>query len=140
VSSPFESAAHTEIMDTPEACLIRYVLAWRARDWASMADQCQMTWRSVTIFPPDYLRARWAAFELIDYKIQGGVILTPTSHDLQLMIRYKYRKGDAVKRMLARVIREAAPYRPSEQGTWGVNPISLLRTWEPDHDLPSSFV
>ena len=31
----------------------------------------------------------------------------------------------------ARVIREVAPIQPSEGGTWGVNPISVLKNKEP---------
>ena len=69
----------------------------------------------------------WFDFkELIEFSITGSKTQSPVMIDVDATIRY--RMGEIhTATVTARVIREVAPYKPSSSGTWGVNPLTVLK-------------
>jgi hypothetical protein len=62
------------------------------------------------------------------FEIEDVLINSPVSTDITFVVQYEAIPNEVeTKRITARVIKEIAPYEPSPQGQWGVNPISALR-------------
>ncbi len=105
-----------------ENTIKQFCQAWSKNDYSKMYRLSQITWKSNNT--KKYLK------RLIIEKIQGFKILSvdfdekhPCLCDINLQVKHKGK----LKELKARLIKENKPYSTSEEGTWGVNPISVIR-------------
>lgn len=100
-----------------------FMRAWASADFNRMGRWVTKTWDkeygedgSLPNLFSVYSIASWdvgAPLEISDYMVDVPVTLTTS-------------EGSEVQ-LVARAIIESGPYRPSKNGTWGVNPFSVLR-------------
>jgi len=110
-----------------ERVLAEYVLAWKNQDWARMAEVAQKTWLSDEPDPTGILAAWYDFKKLLGFEVTGVAALSNVTSDVTFIVRYEaFTNQVETKRITARVIRESAALTPSENGEWGVNPISAL--------------
>lgn len=112
--------------------LAKFLQTWQSRDWQAMAAVTQLTWRSKQENPAEWLRGFYGPKRLEQFEVGTCEVISPTASRITCKVTYRLgSKGFAVtkqtKTLKAMVIQEKAPYEPSEEGTWGVNPISTLR-------------
>ncbi len=94
--------------------------AWKDFDKKKMYSLTQHTWRS------EHTKkdiSNLFSTRIKKYKITDIREHTPTVYDVDVDVRFK---GKDIK-LTARLICEAAPYTPSIDGEWGVNPVSVIR-------------
>lgn len=112
---------------TAERVLADYVLAWRGQDWARMAEFAQKTWLSEEPDPVGILAAWYDFKTLLGFEVTSVSPVSAVTRDVTFVVRYEaFTNQVETKRITARVVKETAPYTPSEEGDWGVNPISAL--------------
>lgn len=121
----------TSIPDGAIAKATEFLAAWKARDWDAMLKCCQKTWvskgdRAERI---EALEDLFGGYSLIHYQVKAEPKEVPSemAFKLRLCTQIRRRPG-SVKRdppTECMVIRESAPYMPSPEGDWGVNPLSV---------------
>ena len=121
---PQGSAEHT---------VAEYVLAWKEQNWNKMASFAQKTWLS-TETDPTGLLAAWYDFKTLKgFEITDVEKVSNVTYDITFVVRYEAVTNQISKKQItARVIKETTAYTPSEQGQWGVNPISAIRETDID--------
>ncbi len=111
---------------SPEWTLAKFFEAWEKRNWKAMVRFCQLSWVAL---PDD----REATLSLqFRYKLLGAKILktekiSEVTRDISVEIHYKDIIIKKRTRRKVRLICELAPMKPSPEGQWGVNPISMMR-------------
>ena len=111
-----------------EQTLANWVAAWRDQDWQRMADLSQLTWVDAEPDPVGILDA-WYGFKtpLKGFEVKEIDRISEVASDVTFVVHYEaFANQIDKKEITAKVIRETAPYNPSPQGEWGVNPISAL--------------
>lgn len=109
----------TTLIDLRE-CLESFFDYWGKCDAISALKQCQLTWINNTREPLQRIRYLIVGLELKEYDIKEIKMITPVSAECEVSIN----KG---KPAFINLIKEIAPYQPSEKGQWGINPISVLK-------------
>lgn len=108
---------------------------WKDRNFSKMVKFTQITWRfeKGSKAAKQFLKDFYGYKKLISFEIKGSKI-EGVFIDIEVEIKYKIRGNrenfdDRIfaKKIKARTICETEPYGPSEDGTWGVNPIGALR-------------
>lgn len=109
---------------TPELkakdALREFLEAWKAISLKKMHHETQKTYKvghtvnNLKSIVPGRIKA---------YKIMQAIEVTSTVFDIKVQVKL----GGAFKIVTARMICEIEPFKPSELGEWGVNPISLLK-------------
>lgn len=112
--------------NTPEKALQEFLFGWKNRDWNKMLKHSQITWKSTQEDAVEKLKSFFAFRDLEMFEVLESKKVSDMCMDVSAVIKYSFEKAK-IKKIRARVIREIEPYRPSESGTWGVNPISVLR-------------
>jgi len=113
---------------TPEHALAEYVSAWKDQDWGRMASLTQKTWQSNQNDPIGTLGDWYDFKDLKGFEISNINTVSNTMTDITFIVQYEAITNEISKKEItARVIKEIDPYTPSEQGQWGVNPISILK-------------
>ncbi len=126
-----ENGVFTEILENPlrESILIhtndpaaqvvsKFLSAWQKKDWDSMKEYTQNSWRAKEKNPVHYLSSRFSDLELLGAKIKG---VTKSSsdytnmYDVEVSLRYSYPPLVKMESKKIRVVYE---------GSWGVNPVS----------------
>ncbi len=112
-----------------ENTIKQFCQAWSKNDFSKMYELCQITLKS--IHTKKYLK------NLILGSITGYEIISVDFDDkhpclCDINIKVKHRdislpSSIKVKELIVRLIKESKPYSTSEEGTWGVNPISVIR-------------
>jgi hypothetical protein len=102
--------------------------SWKARDWKGMLEHSQITWRD----KPDNSELKMAIWfgqkKLKAFEILVAHRVSETTYDVGLRLSYRGPGRQYVKtNVIARVICESAAYSPHPLGTWGVNPVSVLK-------------
>lgn len=120
------------LTDSPQKALAEFILAWEARNWTAMARLCQLSWRARQEKPAEFLRKNFGNKHLraaeIDgvHKACGGFFPSFTCATVSATIKVETPGGRTGTILIhARLFKEKAPKKRSEQGTWGVNPLSL---------------
>lgn len=118
---------------SPEWTLARFLEAWEKRSWKAMLKYCQLSW----VNPPSFvysilLLADVRIRKLFRHKLLSAKILktekiSDVTTDIKVDIHYKDVNIKKKMTRKARVICEVAPMRPSVDGTYGVNPTSLIK-------------
>lgn len=115
------------VNDTPEFALANYLDGWKIRYWKKSVEYTQLTWRSNQSDPSSVVESMYFNKKLLGSRIIDREIVGNTSIKIHTIIYYSFGgKIDSVK-ISPMVIREYAPYKPSINGKWGVNPISAMR-------------
>jgi hypothetical protein len=116
-----------------ERALAEYVSAWKNQDWSEMVKWSQMTWADGEPDPAGVLEAWYDFKTLKGFEIKDVEVVSEVTTDITFVVHYEAIPNQISKKQIAaRVIRETAPYEPSPQGEWGVNPISALRETDVD--------
>lgn len=111
---------------SPEWTLHRFFDEWKKRDWKEMLNYCQITWRTV---PQNTKKKLFTQFrhKFISARILKVEEISEVTRDISVEICYKDINVRRRIRRKARLICELAPMKPSTDGTWGVNPLSMKR-------------
>ncbi len=103
--------------------LTAFLEAWQDKNYTKMFEYCQLTWKSnhkeggIKWLKNYYDHKKLTTWRMIKEEKADFVV------DFKVAIIYDH-KSKIVK---TRLICEKAPYKPHSDGTWGVNPISVLR-------------
>ena len=93
-----------------------------------MVSLSQKTWVSNEPNPASTLKAWYDFKTLKGFEIKNTKTISDTTKDITFIVYYEAVTNQIDKKQItARVIKETAPYTPSVQGQWGVNPTSTLR-------------
>jgi len=112
---------------SPEWTLARFFEAWEKRNWKSMLKYCQISWVNMS---GDMEKILFNQFrhKLISAKILKTEKVSDVTKDISVEIYYKDINIKRRIRRKVRLICELAPMQPSPDGTWGVNPTSMIRS------------
>ncbi|MBA7569466.1 hypothetical protein ES708_11205 [subsurface metagenome] len=114
-------------MDAVET-IKNFMNAWKDSNWSEMLKYTQKTWRNKENNNSEMLKDWFYLKDLLTFKILKINQISESCMDVLLSIRYVF--GDSKlkeTKIRARVICETEPYKPSKDGTWGVNPVGILR-------------
>jgi len=124
---PFEDI--TNVKDgTPANAFLRFFYAFKERNPDKMLEVCQKTWKSKPK-AREKLELWFGTLFLKGMKITEIKRISDTVYDVTARVGIKPRKQQQslVTLVTGRVICESHPYTPSKMGTWGVNPLSVLK-------------
>ncbi|MBA7574161.1 hypothetical protein ES695_08255 [Candidatus Atribacteria bacterium 1244-E10-H5-B2] len=105
----------------------KFMKAWRNRDWSEMFRYTQKTWQSKGGNNPPSLMDWFGPKKLTKTKIIDVYEISDCCVDITLKISYLFISNLKEAKIRARVICETEPYKPNKDGTWGINPLSILR-------------
>lgn len=123
-----------------------FMEAWKKEDWGTAARATQLIWyhskRGELITralknmegteignPAEALKQLLIPFipKLLKFEIKGHKSISNVTKDVKIAVEYE--SADNIishKTLIARIICEKAPFLPSPNGKWGVNPVSLF--------------
>jgi len=101
----------------------RFLTAWQKKDWVKMVKYTQITWRTLHKNNAQLLESWFGLKNLKKWEIVKIEFIGDACRDVFINIDY----GKGIKKIRARIICEAGPYKPDIKGEWGVNPISCLK-------------
>jgi len=98
-----------------------FMEAFKKGDYKKLLEQCQLTYRTQNTFQKlqSLLPNPIKSFEIGDTKKESDVMY-------DVSVKVKTDKGD--KQLTVRTVCEKGPWKPSAQGTFGVNPVSVQKT------------
>lgn len=105
----------------------KFMKAWRDRDWSEMFRYTQKTWQSKGGNNPPSLMDWFGPKKLTKTKIIDVYEISDCCVDITLKISYLFISNLKETKIRARVICETEPYKSNKDGTWGINPLSILR-------------
>lgn len=116
---------------SPEWTLAKFFEAWEKRDYKAMVRHCQLTWQVKHKLPIPDDREKILIFQfnqkLLNAKTLKTEKISDVTRDISVEIHYKDINIKKRIRRKVRLICELAPMKPSIEGTWGVNPLSMMR-------------
>lgn len=104
--------------------------AWMVKNWQGMIDNSQLTWVNAHKDAILALQQFLSSVKPKKYEIKTCQDITVTAKDIDVALSFKMegvKKKVFHRTITARVVCEEALNKPSVSGTWGVNPISVLR-------------
>ena len=105
--------------------------AWKNEDWAVMLVNSQRTWRSKEGNNAERIFNFFGHKKLLEFKIIGMNEVSNCCTDVVIRIKYYINPGKTQQcEVEARLLNELKEYHPSVDGSWGVNPISVLKEHE----------
>ncbi len=118
-------------MNAPEKILMEFLDCWKNGNFKKMANFVQITWKSDHVEkgnePKEILKNLYGYKKLIYFEIKNRKETQEVFVDIGVIIKYKLLNKIYVKKIIPRIICEIEAYQPSNEGTWGVNPIGALR-------------
>jgi len=113
---------------SPEWVMAKFFDAWDKRNWKMMLRYCQLSWKKLNEHC-DLEKVLLARFrhKLLDVKLLEMIDVSEVAKDAYVEIAYS---DSAFKKKIRRKIRlvcEKAPLHPSKDGSWGINPISMIK-------------
>ena len=109
--------------ETPEDIVNRWLLLAKEQKWDEMTKIAQLTWvNKKGSKAAEEISWKYDFFEISSWRI----ISTSRTSDTFYTITVEVQTQLGTKTMKANVIREIAPYQPSKNGKWGVNPVSAM--------------
>jgi len=106
------------------AALESYLNAWKGKDYIAMTKHCTETWLEDKAVIGISILEHWYEKDLQGFRIISAKQTGNAAMDFVVAVQFP-SEDEKVERV--RVICEAAPYRPTIMGRWGVNPVSGLR-------------
>lgn len=108
--------------------LTKFMNAWKDGNWSEMLENTQKTWRSKENHNSELLKSWFSLKDLLTFKVLRMEGISNSCVDVLLSIRYVFGESKLKEtKIMARVICETEPYKPSDTGEWGVNPIGILK-------------
>lgn len=102
-----------------------FLKAWKNRKWKKLMSMLQITWNKThSRKERKKIRSLFQEYGISEYTILSDKKIGPCMYDVQSRI---VRKSGIRQEITIRLVCEIEPYKPSLDGTWGVNPISCLR-------------
>ena len=121
--------------------LEEFLTSWTAQAWSVMALHCQKTWLEHQYLyakvavkkeaPAVMLQYFFEVIELVAFEIGESTREMECLVDIPVQAAVSVGGQGGVRHLVVRLIKEVAPYKPSPDGDWGVNPSSALREWTP---------
>jgi hypothetical protein len=118
--------ADSYLIGSAERAFAEFMISWQKKDWGKMMKFTQKTWKSSQTNPPEMLEAWYSYRDLLGVKINNKISVSNVTEDITATIYYTFGSEIKTKIITARIIREVAPFKPSTNGEWGVNPTSTL--------------
>lgn len=113
------------------ATLTKFMNAWKDSNWSEMLKNTQKTWRSKENNNSELLKDWFHLKDLLTFKVIKIEAISNSCVDVLLGISYVFSDSELKEvKIRARMICEIEPYKPSEDGEWGVNPIGILREFK----------
>ena len=118
--------------DAAKRIAVKFLVNWKAKKPDGMFNVSQKTW----LYNHAETGVEWIKEGLIDVtEIQSFQLvkifpITECTIDITAKIRIKQLANNnqkPIRHIKLRLIKEKAAYEPSEDGEWGVNPISAVR-------------
>jgi hypothetical protein len=111
--------------ETSEFAVSKLFESWINKDFEEAEKYIQKTWLSHS--HENEFKNMFGGFELTDFYIYDKETITDCREEVDFRVDVLF-KGK-IRSLYGKVntIRENAPYEPSPDGEWGINPISLLR-------------
>jgi len=107
-----------------------FMEAWQKKKWGDMKECCQLTWifnarRKAVMFLHDYFCGK----DILKFTITKMGDISPSCFKCEVEMEIKEVMSGIEKRMriFPMVICEKKDYKASPYGTWGVNPISVIK-------------
>jgi hypothetical protein len=110
-----------------EEVFAEFLEGWRDGDWSKVRSAMQLTGNYYG-YNEQKLREMLGSVRPVEWEI---VSVTPVSV-VMVDISARVMFGRIYKRMTARLVRESAPFVSSEDGSWGVAPLSVLTLRDDD--------
>lgn len=101
-------------------CLESFLRAWQKADATAALEYCQLTWRANTSDPLSQMKGLLEDVKIKEFEIGEIKVVSPVFAQCQVKINKD-------KQAPLNLLKEIAPYKTGEKGTWGVNPISALK-------------
>ena len=118
-------------MNAPEKILMEFLECWKKENFKRMVNFVQITWKSDHVErgnePKEILKNLYGHKKLIYFEIKDRKLTQGVFVDINVVIKYKTPDGIFTKKIIPRIICEIEAYQPSKEGTWGVNPIGVLK-------------
>lgn len=115
---------------TPKEVLTRFLTGWQQKNYAAMAEYSQITWKNTVKNVETILKIWHQDLDLISFEFDENSIFYPSGKcmcKIPLTIRYFFVDAMYTGKCIATLVQEQSSYTPSLNGSWGVNPISLLK-------------
>jgi hypothetical protein len=110
---------------SPEQTILEFLRYWKNKDWNKMSRLLQPTWKSHCANVQDFCKKNYQYIRLIKYELVSKDVKSPLMCDVICEITANIIAGTKRKRITKqlqyRLIKETAPYTPSENGVWGIN-------------------
>lgn len=105
-----------------ENTIKQFCQAWSKNDYSKMYGLCTTTWKAKNTKTDlkNLIIGKIKSFRIVFTEYNSKF---PCLCDINIKVKYKGK----VKELKARLIKESKLYATSEEGTWGVNPISVIR-------------
>ena len=112
--------------DSAQGVAHTFLARWQTQSWKAMARSAQITWLSNNESPHEWLEASFGFRELLSFEIVDEKTISAVVSDVTVNVRYRMGDNEQDASMTLRLICEVAPYSPSVDGTWGVNPKTAM--------------
>ena len=100
-------------------------------NFEKMVELCQKSWADDLVDEPEKrLKDIFGPLEKINVKVGKPVPKSAVWVNVPVDFVYRHEGKEKNVKLIASVICETAPYKPSVNGEWGINPTSLLRDWQ----------
>ena len=119
--------------DVRKVCA-EFLIALKKQNWKEALNHCQLTWKNTTVDPVDMLE------QLLEFPIVEQIIFikksdmkktkvnTKVIQDVIVFLQLMDINGKMYKQnRKIRLVKEIDTYKPDENGTWGVNPVSFTK-------------
>ncbi len=127
--------------DSPERILAKFLFFWQTKCYGKMLDYCQKSWllsysKSSKLIPEKYfpslrtptewIRSILGQKDIISVEIESTAARTSCFIEAVLNINYKLKKTKINTKIKCNIIKENESGHCTEDGAWGVNPVSCL--------------
>ena len=112
-----------EAMKEAKKALKSYLEAWKKNNIEEMHKLCQKTYK---VAHTKFQLKEIVLDKIESYKITSSKEITDVVCDFSIVLKIEGKQVDTK----ARVICEEEPFKPSLNGEWGINPISVQKFFE----------
>lgn len=106
-----------------------FLAAWRDKAFPTLGEHTQRTFMATQDDALGWMTDLLARLDLRSWVIVGASELSPVLIRFRVRCSYHGSVRDDIRTVT--LVKELGSYEPSELGTWGVNPVSLLNVTRP---------
>jgi len=111
---------------SPQRALVEFIKAWAEADFDGMLAQTQLTWRATVPSPKELLKAMFR-FKPVRVRVLEESLKNDVVYEAEVSVEFFLaRSVIKANTLTAKVICEKEPLFPSADGTWGVNPVTMM--------------